>query len=97
MKYEEIIRLLDAGYSRDEILAMNEAPAEDAPAPDPANDQPDMSDVLKEMRDTFADMRKEFIAMNIMNSQQPPQVEKSSEDIIANIINPEIKKKIMGV
>lgn len=93
MKYEEIIKLLDAGYSRDEILAMNEAPAENPPAPDPANDQPDMSDVLKEMRDTFADMRKEFIAMNIMNSQQPSKVEKSSEDIIANIINPEIKKK----
>lgn len=93
MKYEEIIKLLDAGYSRDEILAMNEAPAEETTAPDQAEDQPDMADVLKEMRDTFADMRKEFIAMNIMNSQQPPQVEKSSEDIIANIINPEMKKK----
>ena len=30
MKYEEIIKLLDAGYSRDEILAMKEEPA---PAP----------------------------------------------------------------
>ena len=91
MKYDEIIKLLDAGYTRDEILAMKDAPAQDEPKPE--EQQPDMADVLKEMRDTFADMRKEFIAMNIMNSNQPPDSEKTSEDIIANIINPEIKKK----
>ena len=95
MKYDEIIKLLDAGYSRDEILAMNDTATDPAPdtASDPADDQPDMADVLKEMRDTFADMRKEFIAMNIMNSQQPADSEKTSEEIIANIINPEVKKK----
>ena len=93
MKYEEIIKLLDAGYSRDEILAMKDAPAQKEPAPAPEEQQPDMADVLKEMRDTFADMRKEFIAMNIMNSNQPPDSEKTSEEIIANIINPEVKKK----
>lgn len=92
MKYDEIIKLLDAGYSRDEILAMKDAPAPKDPKPE-EEQQPDMADVLKEMRDTFADMRKEFIAMNIMNSNQPPDSEKTSKDIIANIINPEMKKK----
>ena len=89
MKYEEIIKLLDAGYTRDEILNMKNEPAPD-PEPEPDNDPaPDMADVLTEMRDTFADMRKEFIAMNIMNSSQPPDSsEKTSEEIIANIINP---------
>lgn len=91
MKYEEIIKLLDAGYSREEILNMKEAPEDPTPAdPEPT---PDMADVLKEMRDTFADMRKEFMAMNIMNSQLPADNEKTSEEIIANIINPADKKK----
>ena len=93
MKYEEIIKLLDAGYSREDILAMKEAPAQDEPEQKQEETAPDMSDVLKEMRDTFADMRKEFMAMNIMNSQMPADSEKSSEEIIANIINPEVKKK----
>ena len=93
MKYDEIIKLLDAGYSREEILAMKEAPAQEEPKPENDDPEPAMADVLKEMRDTFADMRKEFMAMNIMNSQLPADSEKTSEEIIANIINPEVKKK----
>ena len=92
MKYEEIIKLLDAGYSREEILGMKEAPAPEDPKPEEVK-APDMADVIKEMRDTFADMRKEFMAMNIMNSQLPADSEKTSEEIIANIINPMDKKK----
>ena len=91
MKYDEIIKLLDAGYTREEILNMKNEPTNE-PEPD-SEPVPDMSDVLKEMRDTFADMRKEFMAMNIMNSQLPADNEKTSEEIIANIINPESKKK----
>ena len=91
MKYDEIIKLLDAGYTREEILNMKTEP-DNEPEPDP-EPVPDMSDVLKEMRDTFADMRKEFMAMNIMNSQLPADSEKTSEEIIANIINPMDKKK----
>ena len=89
MKYEEIIKLLDAGYSRDEILAMRDTPA---PA-DPAPAEPNMADVMKEMKEMFNDMRKEFTAFNIMNSNIPVDPERTSEDIIANIINPEQKKK----
>lgn len=92
MKYEEIIKLLDAGYSRDEILAMKDAPADPAPAEStPA--EPNMADVMNEMKEMFNDMRKEFTAFNIMNSNMPGDNERTSEDIIANIINPEQKKK----
>lgn len=93
MKYDEIIKLLDAGYTRDEILAMNEEKSVDpvdVPADEP--EKPDMTEVFKEMRDMFADMRKEFTAMNIMNSQLPADSEKTPDDIIANIINP-VKQK----
>lgn len=95
MKYEEIIKLLDAGYSREEILAMKEeepTPAqgpepepndpEPAPAPDPA------ADVMKEMKEMFAEMKKELTAMNILNSRQESDDVKTGEDILASIINP---------
>ena len=105
MKYEEIIKLLDAGYSRDEILAMKEEPApaldpkptpadpepapadpEPAPAPDPA------ADVMKEMKEMFAEMKKELTAINILNSRQESDDVKTGEDVLANIINPTMRK-----
>ena len=92
MKYEEIIKLLDAGYSREEILAMkNDDPADDAPADDaPADDAPaDIAgEIMKEVKDMFAEMRKELTAMNIMNSRQDGDTIKTGEDILATIINP---------
>ena len=98
MKYEEIIKLLDAGYSREEILAMKEEPApapdpeptpadpEPAPVPDPA------ADVMKEMKEMFAEMKKELTAMNILNSRQESDDVKTGEDVLANIINPTMRK-----
>lgn len=95
MKYDEIIKLLDAGYTRDEILAMkNEPDPESTPDPEPTPapaDDTGMSDLVKEMRDAFSEMRKEFTAMNIMASRQPE--EKKPDEILANIINPTRTKK----
>lgn len=93
MKYDEIIKLLDAGYTRDEILAMKAEPEpEPTPEPEPAPaDDTGMSDLVKEMRDAFSEMRKEFTAMNIMASRQP--AEKKPDEILANIINPTRTKK----
>lgn len=96
MKYDEIIKLLEAGYTREDILKMEDpAPAEDpaqaadpAPAEDP--DPVSMDAVMKEVKDMFAEMKKELTAMNIMASRQPAEQEKSSEDILATIINPNI-------
>lgn len=94
MKYEEIIKLLDAGYSRDEILKMDAVPQEEVKQDKPEKEpEINMSDVMNEMKEMFNDMRKEFTAFNIMNSRQPAESERTSEDIIANIISPEIKKK----
>ena len=95
MKYEEIIRLLDAGYSREEIMSMQETPAD--PQQDPPADPPqdDMKLMINEMRDAFAEMKKEITALNIMTSRQPPEDVKTGEDILASIINPtNIKKTI---
>lgn len=93
MKYEEIIKLLDAGYSRDEILAMKEEPA---PAPDPAEPEPApapepadiTAGIMEEVKGMFAEMKKELTAMNIMNSRQDSDEVRTGEDILASIINP---------
>ena len=93
MKYEEIIKLLDAGYSRDEILAMKEEPAhapdpaepEPAPAPEPADIT---AGIMEEVKGMFAEMKKELTAMNILNSRQELDEVRTGEDILASIINP---------
>lgn len=100
MKYDEIIKLLDAGYTRDEIMAMKEEPEKmnnnpetDSDPNEKMNNNSDsgMSELVKEMRDAFSEMKKELTAMNIMASRQPG--EKTPEDIIANIINPTRNEK----
>lgn len=89
MKYDEIMKMLNAGFTREEILNMTEEPEQPQPEEveqvQPVND---MTDALKEMRDMFAEMKKELTAFNIMNARQPADEERTSEDIIANIINP---------
>lgn len=102
MKYEEIIKLLDAGYSREEILEMDKPAPEDKkdpahaedkkdPAPEDKKDPaPDMAGMMEEMKTMFSDLTKELIASNIMRSRIDG--EDDNEDIIAKIINPKIDK-----
>ena len=96
MKYEDIIKLIDAGYSRDEILKMNdpapepESEPEPEPEPEPAP-APDMSAMMDEMKTMFADLTKELMAANIMHSRRAGE-DDTDEDIIAKIINPQIDK-----
>lgn len=88
MKVEEVIKLIDAGYSKDEIdkmLQPEQEPkpkTEQDPEPDPEpktepKKEPEVDPVLKELQD----LKKAVYAMNIMNSAQPEQ--KSVDDILA--------------
>ena len=99
MKYEEIIKLLDAGYSREEILEMDKPDPKDKKDPDPKDKKdpapddkkdPDMAGMMEEMKTMFSDLTKELIASNIMRSRIDG--EDDNEDIIAKIINPKIDK-----
>lgn len=89
MNYNEIIKLLDAGYTRDEILQMDAKEPEPAPEPDPEPEPaPDpTAAIMTEVKEMFAEMRKELTAMNIMNSRMQDD-HTEPEDILANIINP---------
>lgn len=100
MEYKEIIKLLDAGFSKDEILQMETADPEqkDPEQKDPEQNDPEQKDpeqtdnenalaeIMTQLKGAVEDMKKEFTAMNIMNSRQ--EDDKTGEDIIANIINP---------
>jgi len=104
MDYKEIIRLLDAGYSREEILQMGEDAGADTGADEGADEGADtgsdegaaganeLNAAITEMKSMFADFTKEITAMNIMNSQRGADNENSVEDIIANIISPKQKE-----
>lgn len=97
MTYTEIMKLLDAGFNRDEIMAMqNEDQHEENT--DTSDDTEQETDVqgtvndaittaLAEVKNTFDEFKKEFTAMNIMNSRIDSP-DKSADDILANIINP---------
>jgi len=93
MNVSEIIKLIDAGYTKADIEAMNqpETPAENqadtAADPEPATpspagtEQPDTAAVNAAMLQELKDLKKAVYAMNIMQSEQP--AEKSVDDILA--------------
>lgn len=96
MNYEEVIKLLDQGFTREEILKMNDPTPEDKPEDPASEDKPDdapvsMDVIMSEVKEMFAEMRKELTAMNILNSRQSAEENKTSEDILATIINPTAK------
>ena len=102
MNYEDIILLVKAGYTRDQIAAM-QAPAptpEPAPAPTPAEPAPAPAQAeppaqqkpqgLKELSQMlaaeFTKLNDAIVKANLQQAQQPPQ--ESVDDILASIINP---------
>lgn len=95
MNYEDIILLVKAGYTRDQIAAM-QAPADPQAAPAPAEPpkptpaeptKPQgIEDLSQMLAAEFAKLNAAITASNIANAQQPPQ--ESVDDILASIINP---------
>ena len=74
MNVEQIIKMIDAGYPKEEIEKMPHTEPE--PKPEPAVDP-----VLKELQD----LKKAVYAMNIMQSSQPPKAE-NVDDILAKAL-----------
>ena len=69
MKVEEIIKLLDAGYSKDEIMAMNKEPEQQEESQEPEQEarpepeqqpeqQEDMTAAVKEFKSAIEDLKK---------------------------------------
>ena len=104
MNYEDIILLVKAGYTRDQIAAMQAsaptpapepapAPAP-TPAPAPAEPEPPkpqgIEDLSQMLAAEFAKLNDAIVKANLQQAQQPPQ--ESVDDILASIINPPQKQ-----
>lgn len=104
MKASEILQLINAGYSKAEIDAM-ENPETDAPDPIPAaapEAEQEPEPEPKPIQEKLQTVNPEIEALtnqinslvsaiqrsNILNSQMPPAPKESAEDILANIIHP---------
>lgn len=103
MNYEDIILLVKAGYTRDQIAAMQapaeppappapaEPPAPPAPAEPPASPKPQgIEDLSQMLAAEFAKLNDAIVKANLQQAQQPPQ--ESVDDILASIINPPQKQ-----
>jgi hypothetical protein len=97
MTLDQIIKLLDAGYTKADIEAMQTQPAAaaaaepepqketPAPAAEPEEKKPESEPVNAQMLKELQDLKKAVYAMNIMQSSQPAQPE-SVDDILAKAL-----------
>lgn len=98
MDIEKIIKLIDAGFSKDDIIQLNAAGATEKPQeiekpePEPVNEEPvkadPMADLLAEIRGLRADMQNH----NINNDKLQFSNTDKAVDILGSIINPPTKK-----
>lgn len=88
MNLEQTIKLLDAGYTREEILAMNK-PEEEKPAPEPEpakpepQKEPEIPAWASQITADIADLKKALYAVNVMASAQPENT-KTADDVLMN-------------
>lgn len=108
MNAESILKLVDAGFTKDEILALagtaqpQEAePPKNEPAPQPEPEpepekpaQPDPNEVrYNELLAAMQKLTGAIQAGNILNSSNREDPQPSAEDILAEVVNPKPKRK----
>ena len=101
MTFDQIMKLLDAGFTKAEIMELNGTP-EPAPQPEPEHapqpepepqpepapaPQNDQAAILAKLEE----LNQTIIRSNINNSKQPDT--ESVDDILATIIRPTFKNK----
>lgn len=105
MTFDQLMKLLDAGFTKAEIMALNGTPTpapqpepepEPAPAPQP-EPEPQPEPAPAPQNDQAAilakleELNQTIIRSNINNSRQPDT--ESVDDILATIIRPTFKNK----
>ena len=102
MTYKEILKLLEAGYTRDEINEMHEQeiqqpePEQQEPEQPAQNEQPglDAQSAIAALLGKMDQKLTELQAANILAMQQPggAEKEKTPEDILGELMRPEPRK-----
>lgn len=102
-KIEEILKLIEAGYKKNEIdQMMAEVPAAETvpePAEDPAPVQPDESipeeqpkgdnsEMMSKLAEEIAELRKQIQKRNLSDTYMETPKKERSQDILASLINP---------
>lgn len=98
MNIEQLIKMIDAGYTKEEIEKMTdpkqepkpEPKAEQEPKPEPKAEHEPKPESKQEQADDpvlkeLQDLKKAVYAMNIMQSNQPPK-SNSVDDILAKAL-----------
>lgn len=99
MTYDQILNLLNQGFTPADVMALQQAPAPDpapdpapAPAPDPAPTpapQPDPAPAwAEELNQSIKLMTNAMHANAIMQQQQPAPKQITADEALANIIQP---------
>lgn len=106
MELEKIFKLVDAGFTKEEIIKLsgseepNEEPKEE-PKEEPAKEEPKKEelaadpthDMLKLIADKFDELKTTIQQDNINKTNNKMVGEKTPEELFAEIINPPRKKK----
>lgn len=103
MKIEDVFKLIDAGFTKEEIFALNTPEPAPAPEPDKAlTEEPaeepapvaapaapeELANALNGILDSFKAVAKEIKSANIANSKMPEIKIETAEDIIASMLYP---------
>lgn len=99
MTVEEMLKLIDAGFTAEELRAMKQERAKEQQAPAPEEkpketpkeekapapeEKPTADEKMEKMLNEIRDLKKAVFAFNVMNQEQPQP--KSADDILANIM-----------
>lgn len=109
MKAEEVLKLIDAGFTKDEILGLDKDPKEEPEKEEPEKEEPEKEepekeepekkepeqpDTLKFIAEQFEKMTKAIQESNIINSDTKLKNDnKSAEQTLADIIAPPERKR----
>lgn len=112
MKAEEILKLIDAGFTKEEITAMTaepeeqeqpepEQPEQEQPEPEqPKQTEPDERDArIEQMQNQINNLIKQMQKNNLksasVNILPDDDLEKKTDEAMAELIRPKIKEKEM--
>ena len=95
MNIETIIKLLDAGYTKDEIMNMNSSSQDPEPGKkepekkEPEKKEPEKNDdMLKLLVSKFEELTSAIQDSNIKSSNNKTPEQTAPEELLANIVKP---------
>lgn len=92
MTIDEILRLKEAGFTADEIVAMGPvATAAQPEAPEVSQEVPAAPD-MKPILDKLTALEQRMQSANIMGIPAPGPATTNAGDVLANILDPRIKE-----